>query len=481
MKKINAQLGDVFMIRVSDDKVCYGQIVSDGLFKRCAIFDYSGSETVEIERIIRKKIALIAYVTDQCFRNGKWLIVSNYRLYHRIKAPLFIVGASDSVQVRDEKGSVVRVASSRDKRIYSYFRTPNPMFFETTIRAYFGLGKWSDEHMDSMLYRSGLRKFISLFKKRGDDLDLEIRQIASPITRQQLKPLDKRCGVVQFNSPLTESDHKKLSAFMKKYPEVLFRVYGDSAADLGFLKYYPFVEKFQIDCYGLASIDGFKYLSRELEYFGFGPTKQNFSLEFLSRFEGVKELYLEGHNKEIETISKLSNLERLTLRSITLPDLSILLPLKNLWWLAIKLGGTNDLSLLPKLKLKYLELWMVKGLYGISSISELTTIQYLFLQDLKNITKLPDLSKCMDLRRVEIDALKSLSDLSPLLTAKNLEELIITTAMNLSPDDFKCLTNRPPFKIFRAGLGSEKKNEEVKNLINLNSTDESSGFKYKFQ
>ena len=62
----------------------------------------------------------------------------------------------------------------------------------------------------------------------------------------------------------------------------------------------------------------------------------------------------------------MTSLEELTLGSITLPDLVLLLPLENLLALDIKLGGTSDLALLPRVgQLRYVELWMIKGLSDI--------------------------------------------------------------------------------------------------------------------
>ena len=66
------------------------------------------------------------------------------------------------------------------------------------------------------------------------------------------------------------------------------------------------------------NIVGMEYLPESLEFFGFGQTKsRNFSLAFLRRFSRLKDLYLECHTKNIEAVSTLSHLERLTLRSIT--------------------------------------------------------------------------------------------------------------------------------------------------------------------
>lgn len=312
-----------------------------------------------------------------------------------------------------------------------------------------------------------------------------IREIKSPVTKDQLVPLDEKCRVIQFSSPLTDADHEKLSQFAKNYPAVSFRVYGHYGKgqlnDLKFLRYYPFVKNFQVDVFEMTSIAGIEYLPENLEYFGFGQTRKKFSLNFLDRFKNLRELYIEGHDKDIEIISTLSNLERLTLRSITLKDLSTLLQLKKLWWLAIKLGGTKDLSMLSKIEgLKYLELWMVKGLEDISSISKLKNLQFLFLQDLKNVKVLPDFSECHDLKRVVIENLKGLSDLSPLLKATNLEELIVASGNNFQPDDFIPLKKHKSLRSALIGLGSMRKNKAVDELLNLPKADYSK-FDYKFE
>jgi hypothetical protein len=130
-----------------------------------------------------------------------------------------------------------------------------------------------------------------------------IRQIRSPITEDQLQPLDSKCRVVQFDGPLTDMDHEKLALFLKQYPDVSFRVYGfynvDGVADLSFLRFYPFVRNFQVDLFKLESLDGIEHLSADLEYLGIGQTKKKISLKPISLFRNIKELYLEGHTKDI--------------------------------------------------------------------------------------------------------------------------------------------------------------------------------------
>jgi len=249
--------------------------------------------------------------------------------------------------------------------------------------------------------------------------------------------------------------------------------------NLSFLRHYPFLAGFRVDVFHLESTEGIEYLPDTLEYFGFGQTKsKKLSLDFLRRFSSLKELYLESHKNDIEVISNLSSLGKLTLRSITMPDLSLLLPLKKLWSLDIKLGGTKDLRLLPRIgRLKYLELWMVKGLQDVHVIGELTSLQNLFLQALKNVTTLPSFRSLRCLRRVTLDTMKGITDLSPVADAPVLEELCVFGANHLQPEHFIPFVGHPSLKCASIGLGSIRKYEQVKKLLGL---PECKGIKSEF-
>jgi hypothetical protein len=153
-----------------------------------------------------------------------------------------------------------------------------------------------------------------------------LRQVTSPIDDDQLRPLDSRCRVVQFFEPLTDTDFRKVAQFMRHYPEVPLRIYGHphGAIDLTFLKHFPFLKGFEADVFNLQSIEGLEHLPDSLEFFALGSTRKRFSLAVLARFPRLRDLSLEGHHKDIEVLSGLMHLEGLSLRSITLPDLSVL-------------------------------------------------------------------------------------------------------------------------------------------------------------
>jgi hypothetical protein len=295
-----------------------------------------------------------------------------------------------------------------------------------------------------------------------------IREVKSPITEDQLRPLDSRCEVVQFSSPLTDSDFIKLAGFLKGYPGIPLRIYGhyQHSPDLDFLRHFPSLKGFQADVFETANWEGLACLPDSLEFLALGATRRKFSLTHIARFNGLKELFLEGHSKDVAVLSEFAGLVYLTLRSISLADLSLLRPLRNLRSLALKLGGTSNLALLAELRcLRYLELWMVRGLSDVSAVAELPELRYLFLQDLKNVTALPSFRSLRELRRCHIENLKGLSDITPIAEAPNLEELVLVSMRHIPVENFTCFRTHPTLKAATVGLGSQRRNKEVASLL----------------
>ena len=297
------------------------------------------------------------------------------------------------------------------------------------------------------------------------------RQLEPPLSAEQLRPLDPCCQVVQFSNPLSDAELRKVADFMRGYPDVSLRVYGHygKGCNLDFLKFFPFLRQFQVDVFDLQDIDGIRHLPDNLEFVAFSQTKsKRFSLAFLSRFHSLRRLYIESHQKDIAVLSELSSIEDLTLRSITLPDLSLLVPLRHLLSLDIKLGGTKNLSLLPEIgRLRYLELWMIRGLEDISSVGHVRTLQYIFLQTLKRVESVPSLRDLRLLRRVHLQTMKGLSDLQPIADAPLLEELLVIDMPHLQPEALRPFIAHRTLRAATVGLGSIKKNAVVDSMLGL--------------
>jgi internalin A len=303
-----------------------------------------------------------------------------------------------------------------------------------------------------------------------------LREVRSPVTPRQLRPLSPECRTVQFCEPLKEADHEKLAEFLGNYPGIQLRIYGHyfEKCDLGLLRHYLRVRHLAIEVFGLDGLDGLEHVSPELESLVLGQTKgKAHSLSFLQRFPRLRALYVEGHTKDIDVVGSLAQLENLTLRSITLPDLSILLPLKRLHSLGIKLGGTRNLDLLSKIgRLRYLELWMIRGLTDLGPIASVRTLQFLFLQALRNVKELPSLARLQLLRRIHLETMKGLTDLRPAAKAPALEELVVLDMRHLEPENFRPFTRHRTLRKAKVYLGSDRKNKAIADLLRLPTVDE---------
>jgi Leucine-rich repeat (LRR) protein len=223
-----------------------------------------------------------------------------------------------------------------------------------------------------------------------------------------------------------------------------------------------------VDSYrSLKSLDGLGHLTR-LESLRIASTKRPMSLRPIERFAGLRSLFVEGPHRDYDAIASLTALEDLTLRSVTLPDLSVLVPLARLRSLDIKLGGTRDLALLPRIgRLEYLELWMIRGLDNVSAVAEVETLQHLFLQALRQVDRLPSFAGATVLRRVDLDTMKGLTDLAPLAEAPTLEILNLVAMRHADPEVLRPFVGHPTLRAGIWGFGSDRKNFAAQDLLPL--------------
>jgi hypothetical protein len=301
----------------------------------------------------------------------------------------------------------------------------------------------------------------------------DFRHVRSPLTAEMLRPSLTGRGVVQFDRRLTDEDFAQLGEWFRAYPEMNLRAYGSydhSITDLEFLRFFPTLRRFAADALwdSLSSLDGLRHLPPDLEELGIGATRATLDLAVLARFPGLTWLFLEGQTKHLEVISGLAALRDLTLRSITMPDLSLLLPLTGLRSLDLKLGGTRDLRLLPRVgELRYLELWMIRGLTDVTAVGRIPSLRALFLQALRQVEALPDFREATELQRVRLETMKGLRDLRPLATAPALEGVELIDMRHLQPEDLAPLAGLPHLKAVTPGLGSRRKNDAAAALLGL--------------
>ena len=296
-----------------------------------------------------------------------------------------------------------------------------------------------------------------------------IRQLSSPLTSDQLRPLDERCRVVQFDQPLTANELRRVAAFLDEYPSVALRVYGHRTyADLEFLEFFARVRNVQIDIFELQDSRGLRFLRPDLVFFGFGATRRRHSLSPLARLTHVVDLWLEGHTKDFDVVGSLRTLRRLSLRSIRLPDLAPLRSLGQLRSLELKLGGSTDIRELPNIgRLIRFEAWLVRGLTDLEAIGSVESLETLFLQSLSRVTRLPSLARLGKLTRVHLESMKGVTDLAPVAAAPALRDLLLIDMRHLQPEALQPFIAHPSLRSASIGLGSLRRNAEAEALLGL--------------
>ena len=311
----------------------------------------------------------------------------------------------------------------------------------------------------------------------------EVRELAN----------NENLQVLQTASPIDRNTWQLINEeLLVRRPDVEIRVYGfyGLVCDLSFLQKMSELRRLSADCLhkavgvehlsgldklerlsvGIYSLDSFDFLREippSLRTLALAATKSNKPrLDALSRFKSLERLYLEGQQNGIETLSALTNLQRLTLRSISTKDLSYVAGLNLLWNLEVKLGGIKDFSALEnKTSVKYLELWQVRGLRDLGFVSSLTGLQYLFLQSLRNVIALPDFSRLVKLRRIYLENMKALVDASALWSAPALTQFHHVSAQNMSLEQYAGLASVPTLEQVLVGFGSRRRNREFEAMM----------------
>jgi hypothetical protein len=256
-------------------------------------------------------------------------------------------------------------------------------------------------------------------------------EFRDPISAEEIETIaaDPQAKAIQTATPVRSATWSLLDrALFARRPDIEARIYGCHGVpcDLGFAALLTNVRRFAADSrrgtvtgaeriaaipdlealsVGIFRLESFAFLehvSPRLQRLALGATRSKRpSLAPLGRFQGLRTLYVESHQKDLDVVSGLPGLEDVTLRSISTPGLDYLRPLGKLRSLDIKLGGIRDLTALRGMgSIEYLELWRIRGFDDVGVVAELPGLQSLFLQTLPRVRRLPALERAHALRRV---------------------------------------------------------------------------------
>jgi hypothetical protein len=266
-----------------------------------------------------------------------------------------------------------------------------------------------------------------LFDEAGPDGRERDRLVRSPVTAAMLRPLGAQAMWVTLHGPLAAEEYEQLADLMRPRPDVglsIDQTYWEGIEDLDFLRHVPWLKRLYVHAMSVRDLAGLAHLTGIRDLIISQGQRSRSLLPLAALAPTLRCLQLEGPFSGIQALSELTGLRTLTLRSVSMPDLSALTPMTELAGLDLKLGNTRDLSLLPRFtKLQYFEAWLIRGLTDLSTLGEVTSLEELFLESLKHVTSLPSLHKLTRLRAVTLQNMNGIRDVSFLMTAPALEEL----------------------------------------------------------
>ncbi len=275
------------------------------------------------------------------------------------------------------------------------------------------------------------------------------------------RPLSPECHTVQFSRPHDDGQMQAIGALFQGRPDVRLYVYG-GVRDLEFLRYFPDLRSLQLAVWDIEDISGFRHLSDEFHSLIFPKTRARFSLRFLERLAGLRDLFLQGHTRDVAVVSTLVRLDSLGLHGVGLTDLKPLLPLQGLRTLRLGFGRIGDLSGLAALPaLETLRLMRITELADVDVLADLTALRAMDLDWLAKVTRLPDLSRLTWLEDLRLDTMKALTDIAGAARAPSLRRLRVGATPGLTAESFRAFVGHPALRELHAYTGRARDNEAV--------------------
>ena len=294
--------------------------------------------------------------------------------------------------------------------------------------------------------------------------DLDFCQRRPDLFGDMARPLEPECRVVQFSEPKDDDTLRLIADLMKDRPDVELYVFG-GVKTLEFLRFFDTLRSFHLAVWDIEDISGFAYLSVDFQRLIFPKTKKRFSLRFLEILPGLTDLFLEGHTKDFAVVSGLTQLESLGLHGVKLADLTPLLPLRRLKSLRLS-GKTRDLWRLPEFEeLKTLRLFSITELANVDMLRDVTSLKSIELIWMRNVARLPNLSRLQRLEELLLDTMKGLTDISGAAAAPALKKLAATGTPLLTSESFRCFIGHPALQEIFGYVGRSRDNDAIKRMF----------------
>jgi hypothetical protein len=144
------KIGDVFLIPLDELSAAGGQVIAirenEELY--IAVMDrrIDASES-NPECAIAGNPVLLTLSFDAKLANGQWPIIGNLsEAVYRYPQPAFKINHAGIMSIESRDKSVRRPATKAELEVLRNRSIASPMIIEDAIKAYFGLGEWSESY-----------------------------------------------------------------------------------------------------------------------------------------------------------------------------------------------------------------------------------------------------------------------------------------------------------------------------------------------
>ncbi len=300
-------------------------------------------------------------------------------------------------------------------------------------------------------------KVFFSFREDKEITDEKIAEILSQNT--------DRVQVDFFGQKLTANAWKRLNdTVFKQKPEIGLRIYSGIETDLDFLQYLPNVQNLSIESHNVKNIeqltalkqlkilvfyvrnhenfDFFETLKSPIEtlYLGTDENKSaKWDISPITNFKNLRFLQIERYNKGLlKIIPQFKQLEELSLRSVAkLDSIDFIAQQKSLTKVRLDACGIEDYEPLANMtQVKALVLYKPAKLQTLDILSQMTGLQFIYLQTVNNPTIFPNIEKLSKLRRIVMNSMKSIRDFKEFSKTTSLKEFCFNEVKLQQPEDF---------------------------------------------
>lgn len=245
----------------------------------------------------------------------------------------------------------------------------------------------------------------------------------------------------QFKNPKNKT-WDVLNTFYQKNPKIGLRIVWYDQMSFDFYHQLPALRNIDISSF-LTSDYTPLLANKKITDLGIGETKSTaVDLSFIKEFQNLSTLWINGMKKGLDSVKELTNLERLTFRGVKMKNLEVIEDLDKLKQLRLLFGSYKNLESIAKLKsIKTLEISRTRQIPNYDFLQTMSNLHSLYLEGMSKMEALPDLSGLTNLRRVQIDNNRRLTDITNLNQLAKLEILIFNF-----PENFKAAHRKEIYK-----------------------------------